>query len=816
MFKLALLGIVVALPSFASAQRVTVDSKNHTVTMAAAGLRIRLNQTMGCFLDWVEVRGRSVLSPERPACTGIKVGERWITSRELEQPSALSVEGNVVQVSGIRFRSGSVNAEEKWTFTVGRDSIRWQIERTYLSGGMLEATAMPSFTFRDMKTWTGALLGTGGVAWGKLFDRPLSTYGVHTGSATFWNAAADSCFQFSTLSARGQSALRFTREPVGGFSMDSEITREELKPRHDLARFRRESQELWAAFPVESEEHVSATFELRARDFAQTFGRGDFKGFDTGAITELVNTIGRIGVVDDKIIGSNGWYSGYAVLHEPWIGQMGLAIDDPNFLRNYARTLDFQRDHAVEPDGMVKSRWAYDSGDATAGTYNAFGFYEAQWGRLMDTQTSYVCNVADQFDLSGDVRWVAGQKKTCEAALEYLLKRDTNHNGLVEMETDSMAQKRSSDWIDIVWASYENGFVNAQLYHALQVWAGVEHVLGDETRAHAYLVRAAVLKKAFNRPISEGGFWDPGKGWYAYWRDKDGSIHGDNLVLHVNLTALGDGLCDDPARRRLLLNTIEANMKAQSLLAWPSCLFPYAPGEAMNTRWPDYENGDIFLAWAEYGVRAYAADRPDVAFKYVRQIVGQYKKDGLAFQRYLRTNGQGAGDDILANNCNVIVGLYRDIYGIQPKYNRLYLEPHLTPELNGTVVKYNLRGQALRIDLSVGKFLVSHDGISVSCAKPFGVDYGQHRVTVFEGQDERPSLSVKSGDGFALDLQGKNRWTLTAGAKPVSGSQTIHGLRPGTHYYLAGFTLTSDHPTAPIKLRPGQRMQFELRAPGLL
>ncbi len=81
MLKLALLGIVVALPSFASAQRVTVDSKNHTVTMAEAGLRIRLNQTMGCFLDRVEVRGREVLSSERTACTGIKVGERWITSR---------------------------------------------------------------------------------------------------------------------------------------------------------------------------------------------------------------------------------------------------------------------------------------------------------------------------------------------------------------------------------------------------------------------------------------------------------------------------------------------------------------------------------------------------------------------------------------------------------------------------------------------------------------------------------------------------------------------------------------------------------------
>jgi hypothetical protein len=64
------------------------------------------------------------------------------------------------------------------------------------------------------------------------------------------------------------------------------------------------------------------------------------------------------GAVDERLHGSNGYYSDVAVLHEPWIAQLGLALDDAAYFRAYADTLDFQREHALAPDGRVKSRWA--------------------------------------------------------------------------------------------------------------------------------------------------------------------------------------------------------------------------------------------------------------------------------------------------------------------------------------------------------------------------------------------------------------------------------------------------------------------------
>ena len=129
-------------------------------------------------------------------------------------------------------------------------------------------------------------------------------------------------------------------------------------------------------------------------------------------------------------------------------------------------------------------------------------------------------------------------------------------------------------------------------------------------------------------------------------------------------------------RKEAVLGKIESLMKKEKLFMWPISFFPYQPDEGykVNYPFPNYENGDIFLAWGEVGIRAYQDYDPSIPVKYIKNVLDQYEKDGLAFQRYKRISQEGAGNDILANNCLPVVGLYRDIYGIQPQYNRLYLE----------------------------------------------------------------------------------------------------------------------------------------------
>lgn len=793
---------------------ITLDrgAKTAIIRGASDNLRLRLNFGKSCIVDGLQVLGADVLGPAG-AGSGVKMDGKWVSSASLAHPPKISLAGDKLRITEIEF--GGVS--ENWTFQVRGDTVRWTIQRRYLRAGEIEETAMPQFSFASLNTWTGALLGTGGVAWPKLFDQTNATYGVNTDSATFWNSAKDGCLQLSTTS-KASKALRFTREMGDAFTLAAAISTDPRKPKYNLARFVGDRSDVWTPFHVAAGETVSATYELRALPKAEVRGRGDFRGLDTNGITELVDTIGRIGVIDEGKVGSNGWYSGYICMHEPWLARVGIAIDDPNYTRTCAEWLDYAREHAILPDGMVKSRWKYDAGDAQAGTYDpSNGFYEAQWGRLMDSQSSYVTNVADLYDQSGDLDWVRRQKASCEAALEYLLRRDADGNHLVEMANSLTSQRRSSDWLDIVWASHENAFVNAQLYGALRKWAAVERRLGDAAKASYYDDFAAKLKASFNKPISEGGFWNPAKGWYVYWRDADGSVHGDNFVVPVNLTAIADGICDDPARREQLLNEMERRMQAENLLSWPACFESYAPGEGANDKFPTYENGDIFLAWAEYGVRAYAATRPEIALKYVRQIVDRYRQDGLAFQRYLRADGRGAGDDILANNCNVITGLYQDIYGIQPKPNRLYLDPHLTPDLNGTIVRYNLRGRKLSLRLSVNDYAIESDKLSLHAKQAFGASFDARGMQFFSGAEETPTLSFTTAKGrsLAVNIEEWGARKLLALATNGRVTFTVSDLHSGANYkvLVAGKPIAKvspEHPTLNITAKAGRPVPIEL------
>ncbi|MBI4325162.1 MAG: hypothetical protein HY674_07840, partial [Chloroflexi bacterium] len=695
---------------------VTHDAAQRTVRIsdASGSLSLRLNYDGKCLLDQVVVRGRQVVAPDTGVCSAIQVAGRWHATRTAIPSPRVTVARDSVVVRDICFGGGGVELKETWRFKVHADRIVWRIERTYLSGGMLDDTAWPGFDFSDMRTWTGALLGHGGVAWCKLFDSPNASYGVHTGAITFWSTEKRACLRIiAKAQDREKIAVRFSRQPSGIFSFNYGVTDQELTTKHGNSRFLHQQQDVWAPFKV-SPGRVSVEYTLFSHDYEQAFDRGTFPHFDSAALREIGRTIARIGAVDEHLHGSNGYYSDCAVLHEPWIAQLGLAIDDPAYFRAYADTLEYEREQAIAPDGRVKSRWAGTAGDAIPGSYDPSGFYEAQWGYLMDAQPSWVINVAELFDFTGDRVWLRRQKAAAERVLDYLLRRDSDGDGLVEMLTESHREAKGSDWIDVVWASYENALVNAQMYWAMTLWAECEDLLGDAVLAARYRQAAQKLKRRFNQSTAEGGFWDAPNQSYAYWRDKDDSVHGTNLVVPVNFSAIGYGLCDDPARRAAILNRIEALMREERLFCWPLCFFSYADGEAHSTQYPfpTYENGDIFLAWGELGTRAYASHNPAVPLKYVQNVLAQYATDGLAFQRYLRKSQTGAGSDILANNCSIIVGLYRNIYGLQPKHNRLYLEPHLTPDLDGTQIKYRLRGRQYLIDLHTAGCRIAVDGFA--------------------------------------------------------------------------------------------------------
>ena len=786
------------------ARLVRADDSRHDAYVQNGALRLHLRCDTRCCIDSIWI-GESLLSGSGiGGYTGVLTGSTWHASTACQSPPVLSTSGDAITIRGIRFAAGHDTLNETWTFRLSGESIVWNVERTLPGPLAVDDNAFPAISVSPIGRFDGALLDNGGVAWFRLFNDTVLAYGVHTEGATLWSARDRECLSLKSAAGSGERALSVSKRgetATCAFSTSPAEMRYRFDAGTHRRRFIRGRTDVWqtTTYP---EGTYRATISLSAPDYRGKFGRGEFRGIDGGAVTSIENTIARLGVIDSRHYGGNSWHTPYGpiCLHEQYIARFGVAIDDSNYVRGYRECLDFYRDHAILPDGRVKSRWAYTDEDAAPGSADSLGFYEAQWGILMDSQPDFVINVAEEFDLCGDLKWLKSQKHACESALDYMLKRDSNHNHIVEMATRSHAEARGSDWIDVIWASWENALVNAEVYRALTLWSGLERVMGDSTRAGAYRLFAAGLKEAFNRPVRDGGFWDPDRGWYVHWREPDGSVYGDNLVVPVNFMAIAYGICDDAARRKAILRTIESVMQKEHLFIWPLCMFPYETGVGLlnvNYPYPSYENGDIFLSWAEMGMRAYAEDSPEIAYRYCLNVIERYKRDGLAYQRYLRRTQEGAGDDILAGNASAIVGLYADIYGVQPRYNRLLLAPHLVNDLFGTKLVYMFQGKAYDITLNGDVNSIGADSVSFSARGEFALRSDTVGVAWYQGEDCSSGVTLlkpaTASVAVVIDHWGDTRtWREQVGREGVRIDHVISGLVPGKRYTLEVDGSTSD------------------------
>ena len=778
-----------------AAEPLVLQDKDQGIVSIQSGdgnLMIDLKYNDGCYFNRVEVKGKQVIDPQKGVFSAIKIEGQWFSTRGKMSLPRITVNSDTVLVDNIRYGSKDYFVEESWKLIALHDAIEWNIQRHTTGEGSVEDAASAEWVFSDMEKWSGAILDNGGVAWNRFLENRNMTYGSHAGKVLFWNKTNDYCLEIEPTEIGDQQiATRFTHNLDDTQSFVHTISDSVLKTRVDLSRFLPDSQVLWKPFSIDN--YTKVTYRISTSSYKARFDLGEFNGIDEDAVREILNTITRYGVLDSKLVGANGWRSGYICLHEQWFAQMAMAIQDEGYTRNVSAAYDYFRDNAILQDGRVLARFKYNDDDAMSGTYNNQGFYEAVWGYLLDSQPDYVMVVAEQFHNTGDLAWVRGQKETCEAALEYMLNRDSDGDGLLEMMNQSHEDKQGSDWLDIIWAAHENALVNAEMYNAMIMWTEVEEILGDKYKADRYRKAAAKLKESYNKNIKDGGFWNPEKKWYVHWRDKDNSVHGDNLVIPVNFSAIGYGLCDDDLRREELLEVLENAMRKEDLFTWPLCIYSYEKEEVRiphNYPFPKYENGDIFLSWAELGTRSYAKYDPSIAMKYIDNIIEQYNKDGLAHQRYARVSQTGLGSDILAGNGMAVVGLYRNIFGIQPQYNRLYLEPHLTEALNNTMVRYKLRNTNYQILLRMDQYQISADNFTISSSRAFGIDTDSKQLKYYEGKSSTPRLSFEKERESNLhigvlreDDQEILSWTLQS-EKSLSVTQTVYGLKSGEKYHL--------------------------------
>jgi hypothetical protein len=787
------------------------------VTFGNSKITITLDYNGKCTISTLNVNGQSVISGPAGIYSAITTSSATYSTLTLTADPILKIGENTLTLSDITYGSGDETVTEKWSFLITDDSVRFDMERSIPKSFSIEEASFPAFNFNSLQTWNGAFLGYGGLAWFYLFNTRLCTYGVHTNSSVFWNSTTGNALKVAVSAPGKQVAMKYSRSGDDKLIYSVAISDNELGCRYEAekrSRFIRGKTNVWDTFTATAGKYVQS-ITLSYLDYNEVYNRGSFVGEDGKQVTALLNTIARIGVIDEKHFGGNSWHTPYGpiCLHEQYIAQFAIGINDETYMDGYKRCLDFYRDNAIQPDGRVISRWAYLNEDAMPGTVTKEGFYEAQWGYLMDSNPDFVANVAELFNLTGDVNWVSDHKISCEKALDYMLKRDSNGNHLVEMKTNSQSERRGSDWIDIIWASYENAFVNAKLYYALTLWADVEKQLNDPAKADYYSGYAAALKQSFNKSIKDGGFWNPKNKWYVHWLDKDKSAHGDNLVVPVNLMAVAYGICDDTKKRNIILDKIEEQTNKENLFFWPICLYPYAVGEGNDWQFPfpNYENGDIFLSWGSVGVEAYAEYKPELALKYVDNVLNQYEKDGLAYQRYGRVKQDGLGDDILSGNSLAVVGLYNSIYGIHPLYNRLYLNPRFPEKISGTELIYNFRQEKLRIGLTTNKYFIANQQFKVISKRDFGFYSTRNELIYFNGKNDLYSLTTQTSGTISLEIlkwdADAYSWTQSSVNQKEKVSYSIRVARPGSFY-----TVTDGTKITKVKSEKDGILKFESKS----
>jgi len=752
-------------------------------------LQLLVDYNRGCKISQVNIKGRNTISPSG-VYTSFKTGTNVFNSLESKTPLIVIEEKNRIEISNIVFGDEKMSVSETWIFTAGEKQILWDIRRQYLQTGELDNMAMPVWNFSNLSIWKGGILNTGGMVWCKYLENIDDTYGVHTNGVTFWEPESGDGFRVEASSDTGGNiACSFSHGENDVFKFTQYLTPSELGQRYNLSRFVSKKSDVFVPFEVRKGS-ANISLALSYVDYNNEYDRGTLPGIDAIAVRELLNTTGRYGVVDKNIAGANGWRTNWKCLHEPFFAQIGMAVNDKNYTRNFSSTIDQERDFAIEKDGRVLARW-HDIPEAKNSNYNyKTGYYDASWGYTIDAQPGQIINTAEQFDQNGDLDWLKSHKASSEKILNWLIKRDSNNNGIFEMLNNNTGENKCSDWIDVVWASFENAFVNAQMYEALNLWADCELVLGDKEKANYYSKVAARLKEAFNRPIQEGGFWSPAKKQYIYWRDKDGSLHGDNMVTPLNFAAIAFGICDDPQRVKEILDQIENKTKAEKLFHWPLCFESFKKEEVhapVNWPFPNYENGDIFLSWGYLGIRSYVKYDKNIALKYIKNILSQYNKDGLSSQRFNRISQKGIGEDILAGNSTTITALYRDIYGIRPKWNRMGLEPNMLTELNGTEFKYTLRDMVYNIRLSENNYQIATKSFSVKSSDSFGVNmYGNTLIYYPQNMDiETLSVTRPALDPINMEV---SEWGKTARSWILKSKGTygflLTGLKPNSSYNL--------------------------------
>jgi hypothetical protein len=253
-------------------------------------------------------------------------------------------------------------------------------------------------------------------------------------------------------------------------------------------------------------------------------------------------------------------------------------------------TLDWWLEHRMLPTGEVVGYWDI--------------------ANFLDANTGPLISAWDYVEATGDKQWLGQRIDRLEFLAEFLAKRDTDHDGMVEATQSGNygtlhQPARSSCWWDALNTGHKDGYSNALIYRAWRCLADLERQLGRPAPQQRYTQLADRLKAVYRNIL-----FNPQTGWLGWWRSADGELH-DYATPVVNGLAIEYGLVS-PAEGHQILARLRQKMQTVGFnrydLGFPGVLIPVRKGDYIipdGLGMPNREDGtDTFGQYMNGGISA--------------------------------------------------------------------------------------------------------------------------------------------------------------------------------------------------------------------
>lgn len=163
------------------------------------------------------------------------------------------------------------------------------------------------------------------------------------------------------------------------------------------------------------------------------------------------------------------------------------------------------------------------------------------------------------------------------------------HNMTLEGLVAADAKKRGCEWADFLQNGWHSSLINVLAYQGLKAASELMDVLELPELSLHYRESAARLKKAFNKDVKEGGFWQ--KNGFIDWRDQDGTLH-DYWRIDTHFLASLWNVAEEDKKEIIFRHFKEEYFKDE-----PAVPAPYI----LNGSWFTEERDDMLEGTRTYG-----------------------------------------------------------------------------------------------------------------------------------------------------------------------------------------------------------------------